>query len=158
MEFGRPVARHADRHGVGGEVAARQIVIEVVPEFDRRVPGHLVVAVGAERRDLDAVAALDDADGAELDARLPQPVAPAAQELAHLLGPGIGGEIEITGVGEPAQQRVADAATHQIQRVTLGGERRAQVTQHRGMPVQRDERTGQQFGISSSSIRHVRTA
>ena len=83
---------------------------------------HLVVGVGAEGGDLHAVAALADADGAELDAGVPQRVGPRPQDALHLLGPGVGGEVEVGA--EPAEQRVAHTAADQIQLVARVGEQR----------------------------------
>ena len=93
------------------------------------------------------VAVLADADRAELDAGVPQRVGPAAQHLLHLLGPGVGGEVQIGA--QPAEQRVAHTAADQVQLVAGVSEHRAQLAQHVGMPVQRDLRGGQQFGVSS---------
>lgn len=155
MELARPVGRDAHRHGVDREVTTNQVVAEVVTELDRGVARHLVVAVGAERRDLETVVALADADGAELDAGVPQRVGPAAQKFLHLLGAGVGGEVEVAVLGEPAEQRVAHTPAHQVQLVACGSEHRAELAQDPGAAVQRNQRTGQQFG-SSSSFGHVR--
>nr|CRL56745.1 hypothetical protein CPGR_04069 [Mycolicibacterium fortuitum subsp. fortuitum DSM 46621 = ATCC 6841 = JCM 6387] len=160
MEFGGAVGGDTYRHGVDGEVPAHQVITEVVAELHGRIPGHLVIAVRPERGDLEAV--LDAAhplahtDGAELDAGLPQRVGPRAQNLQHLLRAGVGGEIQIAVLGQPAQQRVAHTAADQIQLVARCSEHRAERAQHLGAVVQRDPCAGQQFGISNNSVGHVR--
>ena len=147
-----PVGCDAHRHRVHGEVAAHQIVVERVAETHLRIARHPVVAVGAERGDLQAVPVLADADGAELDAGVPQRVGPRPQRLLHLLGARVGGEVQVGA--QPAQQRVAHRAADQVQLVARGGEQRAELAQHLGVPVQRDRGRGQQLGIAGQ-VRHV---
>ena len=67
------------------------------------------------------------------------------QHALHLLGPGVGGEVEVGA--EPAQQRVAHTAAHQVQLVTRGSEQRAQLAQHVGVPVKCHLGSGEQFSI-----------
>ena len=133
-----PSARDAHRHRVDGEVAAHQIVVEAVAEAHLGVARHLVVGVGAEGGDLHALVALADADRAELDAGVPQRVGPRPQHALHLLGPGVGGEVEVGA--EPAQQRVAHAAADEVQLVAGVSEHPAEIAQHVGVLVQRDLR------------------
>ena len=100
---------------------------------------------------------LTHADRAEFDAGLPQRVGPRAQQLLHLLGPRIGGEIQVTA--QAAQQRVAHAAADQVQVVARVSEYLAEFTQHRAVPVQCNLRGGQPFGVSCAflaGIGHVR--
>ena len=73
--------------------------------------------------------------------------------LLHLLGPRVGGEVQVGA--QPAEQRVAHAAADEVQLVARVSEHPAEFAQHVGVPVQRDLRGGQQFGISSG-IGHVR--
>ena len=147
MEFTRAVGGDADRHGVRGEIAAHEIVLEAFAEPHVRVARHLVVGVGAERGDLHAIVALADPDRAVFDARVPERVGPSAQQLLHLLGPGVGGEIEVGT--QPAQQRVAHTAADEVEVVAGVSEHTTQIAQHAVMPVQRDLRGRQQFGVRS---------
>ena len=70
---------------------------------------HLVVRVGAERGDLQAVPARADADSAVVDPGVPHRVGPGPHDPLNLLGAGVGGEVEVeVHVGaQPAQQGVA---------------------------------------------------
>ncbi len=86
--------RHADRHGVDGEVAAGQVALERVAERDLRLARRRVVRVGAVRGDLDddvlgqrraATGEPAGADGAELLADVPVRVAPARQDRLRLV-------------------------------------------------------------------------
>src|ERR1700687_6312134 len=105
MEFARAVRRDAHRHRVDGEVPAHQIVVEALTETHLRVAGYLVVAVGAKGGDLHALAVLADTDGAELDSGVPQRVGPRPQYSLHLLGPGVGGEVQV--VAQTVDPRLA---------------------------------------------------
>jgi len=125
----------------------------VVAESHLRIAGHLIVGIGAEGGDLQPVAVLADANRAEFDAGIPQRVGPRPQQFLHLLGPRVGGEIQV--IAQAAEQRVAHAATDEVQLVARVSEYPAEFTQHRAVLVQRDLRGGQQFGISSR-IGHVR--
>ena len=131
-----------DRHRVHREVPAHQVVLEPVAEHHLGVAGHLVVAVGAERGDLDALAVLGRPDGPELDPGVPQRFCPAAQHLLQLGRSGVGGEVQVVQLA--AQQRIAHTATHQIQVMTRRREHPAQVYEQTRMLVQRDRGSGQQ--------------
>ena len=76
------------------------------------------------------------ADRAEFDAGVPQCVRPLPQQLLHLLGPGIGGEVQVSA--EAAQQRVAHAAADEVQLVAGVGEYPAELAEHRLVAAQRD--------------------
>jgi hypothetical protein len=112
--------RELHRHRIHGEVAPDEVVLERVAEAHDRVAGHAVVSVGAERRDLHGRAAPAGADRAEGDAGVPYRVRPALDEGADRVGARIGGEVEIGAVA--AEQRVPDAATHEVEPVTGFGE------------------------------------
>src|ERR1700752_4052891 len=114
-----------------------------------------MVGIGAERGDLQPVAVLTHADRAEFDAGIPQRVGPRPQQLLHLLGPRVGGEVQITA--EPAEQRVAHIAADEVQLMPRVSEYPSEFAQHRAVPVQRNLCTGKQSAISSI-VRHVRTA
>lgn len=155
QEFARSVGRDPHRHGVGGEIAAHQVVFEAIAEAHLGISGHLVVGVGAEGGDLQAAVALADADGAEFDSGVPQVVGPPPQDLLHLLGARVGGEVQVGA--QPAQQGIAHRTADEVELVARGVERRTQLAQHRRMLVERDRGGGQQLGILGG-VRHVRSA
>ena len=123
-----------DGHRVGGEVAADQIVVESVPVLHPGVARHLVIAVGPEGGDLQTVTGLADADGAEVDAGVPQRVGPGSHDRLHGLRPGVGGEVQVGG--QPAEHRIAHGAAHQVKLVSGRLEHRAHFTKQRSLPVQ----------------------
>ncbi|EUA37214.1 polynucleotide adenylyltransferase/metal dependent phosphohydrolase domain protein [Mycobacterium avium subsp. avium 2285 (R)] len=155
QEFARSVGRDPHRHGVGREIAAHQVVLEAIAEAHLGISGHLVVGVGAKGGDLQAAVALADADGAELDSGVPQVVGPPPQDLLHLVGARVGGEVQVGA--QPAQQGIAHRTADEVELVARGVERRTQLTQHRRMLVERDRGGGQQLGILGG-VRHVRSA
>ena len=122
--------------------------VECVPEPHLGIAGHPVVAIGAKRGDLQPEMVLLGADGAVLDAGVPQRVSPRPQQLLQLLGARIGGEVQIGT--QPLQHGVAHRTADQIQLVTGAGEQRAEPAQDIGMAVQRDRGSGQQLGILDS--------
>ena len=63
----------------------------------------------------------------------------------HLLGPRVGGEVEVGA--EPAQQRVAHTAADEVQLVARVSEHPAEIAQHVGVPVQRHLGSGEQFSV-----------
>ncbi len=132
-------------HRVHGEVAAHQIVAERVAEADLRVARYSVVPVGPKRGDLQAVTILLGADGAELDAGVPQRVGPRPQQLLQLFGPRVGGEVQV--VAQPPQHGVAHRTADQIELVSGASEHAAELAQDVGVAVQRDRGGGQQLGI-----------
>ena len=96
------------------------------------------------------IARLADADRAEFDAGVPQRLGPSAQELLHLLGPGVGGEVQVSA--EPAQQRVAHTAADQVQLVAGVSEHAAQVrAAHRDGRFSATCARRKQFGVSEQS-------
>ncbi len=140
--------RQRHRHGVDGEVAAHQIADQVVAVLHLRVAAARLVGLGAVGGHLDAKAGLDQADGAEGDARVPGRLGPALDQRQHLLGPRVGGQVEV--VAEPAEQGVAHRSAYQVQGVSRGGEPGAQLDRHRRHPDQLADRVllrrGQQRG------------
>ena len=73
-------------------------------------------------------------------------------KLLHLLGPGVGGEVQIGA--QPAQQRIAHRAADQVQRVARPVEQRAELAQHVGMPIQGNRGRGEPLRIVGG-FRHV---
>ena len=106
----------AQRHGVDGEVAAHEIVLEVVAEGDDRLAGHPVVGVGTVGRHLDRVRSLAGADGAELAPHVPVRVAPVGEDRLGLLRGGGGREVEVTAGA--SEEGVTDRAADEGQVVT----------------------------------------
>ena len=86
------------------------------------------------------------ADGAELDAGVPQRVGPRPQQFLHLFGARVGGEVQVPGV-ESAEHGVAHRAADQVQLVAGLREQRSEFAQDVGVPVQRDRGSGQQLGV-----------
>ena len=70
-------------------------------------------------------------------------------KLLHLLGPGVGGEVQVGLFGQPAEQRVAHTAADEIQLVARLSEHRAEIAQDVGVLVEGHRGAGQQFGVSS---------
>ncbi len=90
---------------------------------------------------------------AELNPGVPQRVRPWPHDPLHLIRPGVGGKVEVGA--QAAQDRVADAAAHQVQIAAGVGEHLTEAAERVRVPVQRDQGTGQQFGVGSG-IGHVR--
>ena len=107
--------------GVDGEVPppgiALQVAIDVVAHQHALAVGvgHLlavlVLGLPAEGGHLDDLAA--EVDVGEAEAAADETA--VAEQAPHLLGTGVGGDIEVLGVA--AQQQVAHAAAHQVGRV-----------------------------------------
>lgn len=154
------------RHRVDREVAADQVVVEALPETHLRIPGHPVVGVGAKGGDLHPVLAAGGPDGAELDAGVPHRVGPRPDDALHHFGVRTGGEIQICVRAQASQQRVADAAAHQVQLVAGGGEQRPEFAQRLVVPAQRHHGAREQRGVvlgwriggggARTGLRHVR--
>ena len=127
-------AGQAYGHRVDREVAADEVALEGVAVRHLGLARGAVVGLGAVGRDLDRVAVLERPDGAERDARRPRASRPSPEQALHVLGPGVGGEVEV--VAEPAEQGVAHGATDQGQVVPGRREPAAQLVGHRGDPQQ----------------------
>ncbi len=130
-ERGEPVVRvderlrrHLHRHGVDREVAAHEVALDGVAERDLGVPADPVVGVGPERGDLTRRAVLGRSHRAELDPGVPHGVGPSRHDALHLLGPRVGGEVQVRG--KAAEQRVPHASPDEVQAVAgsreAGGE------------------------------------
>src|SRR5690606_5002151 len=105
---------------VGGEVApdrvlfdgAVDVVAHQAPVLQRLAGAAAVVAIGAEGRDFDDLAP-------EHHMGQPEPAtdqAAVAEQLPHLFGGRVGGDVEILGAA--AHQQVAHRATYQVGAVT----------------------------------------
>src|SRR5690606_27402508 len=105
--------RQLDGHRVDREVPADQVTFDGGAEIDLGIAADPVVLLGPEGGDLHRGAALVGAEGAELDAGVPNRLLPAAQQPAHLLRAGVGGEVQV--VPQAAEQGVPDTAAHQVQ-------------------------------------------
>ena len=126
------------RHGVDGEVAARQVLGDVVGVHDVGLARVLAVGLGAVGGDLEDRVAPAGADRAERLALGPHRVGPPGQQRHRLLGAGVGGEVEV-GVGaHPVEHEVAHDPAHQVDRVARVGEplgERSDVVEHRLQPL-----------------------
>ena len=109
-------------HRVHGEVAARKIGLDRVGEFDSRLARVRVVGLGAVGRDLEGAVALPRPDRAEALALGPQCVGPSVQERLRLLGPSVGGEIDVRVLEGTVREQIADDATDEVQPVPGRGE------------------------------------
>ena len=114
-----------ERERVHGEVAARQVHRQVLPEGDLGLArvGH--VDLGPVRRDLVVLRALAAADGPEALALRPDGVGPTPHQALGLSRKGIGGEVEVVRrgrAGGPGEQGVAHGSAHQGEAVTGRGE------------------------------------
>jgi hypothetical protein len=89
-EVGQP-----QRHGVDGEVAPDEVVLEGVAERDDRLAGLAVVGVGPVGRDLDDHVAAAGADRAELAAHVPGRGAPRGEQRLGLVRSCRGREVEV---------------------------------------------------------------
>ena len=130
-----PSGGDAHRHRVDGEVAAHQIVVEVVAEAHLRVARHLVIGVGAERGDLER--------GRRA---LPTPMVPNSMpvshsasahgrsNLLHPLGPGVGGEVQVASASRPSSASRTLPPTR-YSSWPASANNRAEVAQHVGMLV-----------------------
>ena len=118
LPVGRPSGRSAPRHRIHGEVAAGQVRLDRVAEFDPMRSAEIrVVVIDAERRDLDDRVVLGpDRDRAEAVL-----VDGAREDRLDLPGPGRRGEIPVER--GPADDHVADGATDDVRGVAAGPER-----------------------------------
>ena len=99
-------------------------------ERHRRLAGVVAVHLGPERRDLEHP--IDPADGPALRpdrperlALVPHRVGPAPEACPDLVGPGVGGEVEVETVDHgtiAGDEQVADRAADQVQAVPGRGE------------------------------------
>ena len=99
-----------ERHRVDGEVAAREVGLDVVGERHLGLAALGVVHVGAERRDLEASAP-----------SLTPPTVPKRWPCSHTasaqpetialdrVGPGVGRDVDVVAVVVPVEERVAHA-------------------------------------------------
>ena len=130
VRIGELVPGQAHRHRVDREVAPTEVVEEAGAVLDHWVAGHSVIRLGPVRRDLQAESVALGGDRAEVPPGLPDCLGPTPYEGQGLLGPGVGGEVEV--VAEPAEQRVADRASDQMEFVSGGDEAPAEVFGDRG--------------------------
>ena len=120
--------RDLDRHRIDREVAARQILSDLIGERDPRLPAVVGVHLGAESRDLVNGAAANGGHSSELLARQVEVVGPFRDDLLDGFRPGVRGEVEVRVI--PTHQCV----THRPHRRGRGGDRLRQ-TAWRGAPA-----------------------
>ena len=109
-------ARDAERHGVDREVAAGEVGLHLVGEGHVGLARVGRVGLGAVGGDLEHRAVLLQPDGAEAGSLVPDGVGPPGDERGGLLGPGVGGEVDVGREG-PTEHRVAHDPAHQVEAV-----------------------------------------
>ena len=115
-EIGEPARRvdqlglvQRERERVDREVAAQEVGLDVVGERHLGLAALRVVHVRAERRDLEGLAVLDAADGAEALALQPDGVGPARDDALDGVGPRVGRDVDVVAAVVPVEERVAHA-------------------------------------------------
>ena len=136
-----------ERHRVDCEVAARQVGLDVVGVGDLGLAALGVVHVGAERRDLERLAALLQADGAEALALQPDRVSPVAHDRLDGFGPRVGSDVDVVLGTQPVEEHIAHDPADEVRAVTSGLEP-ARERLGRGV--------GFQEGCEARRNRHVR--
>ena len=114
------LAGQAHGHSVHREVAAQQVVVDVVAVVDVRLARLRGVGLAAVGRDLHLQALLAQADRAELDADGPHGVGPAVDQFEDALGDGVRGEVHI--VGGSSEERVTDRPADDGELLVVSGE------------------------------------
>src|SRR5690606_980296 len=108
-------------HGVDGEVPAGEVDLDVVGELDAGLAGIVAVDLLAEGGHFNPVPVLDGADRAE---GLPDGIdraSPTGEEPLDVIGPGIGGEIEIDLL-PTVQEGIAHRPSDQVYLIAGGAE------------------------------------
>ncbi|KFC52602.1 hypothetical protein GY12_03525 [Micrococcus luteus] len=134
----------AQGHGVDGEVAAQQVVLEAVAEGHLRLAAGRVVLLGPIGGDLELPAGLAEADGPEPPPHVPRGVRPAGAGGLGRVRAGIRGEVQVQR--RPPQEEVADRAAHQGELVAGGLEPPPQLHDDGGQGGVRGEAGGQRVG------------
>jgi hypothetical protein len=146
----RGVTRELERHGVDGEVTARQVDLDRVGEDDVRLAGIRLVGLGAVGRDLVALAAAEGPDGPEALPLGPQRVGPPLEDGLDLVGAGVRGGVHISIALAPHEQ-VTHGAAHQVEpsarAVEPVGQRR-ELGQKRGEAVRNHVEKARAGGVS----------
>ena len=107
-------------HGVDGEVPADEVVLDAVAEGHLGLAGVGVVGLGPVGGDLVLLVPPLAGDGAEPLALGPHRIGPARHHGLDLVGPGVGGEVQVgivghTGGGVAGDDGVTHRAAHQIE-------------------------------------------
>ena len=113
-------ARQLDGHRVDGEVAPRQVGLEIVAERHRGLALVVRVHLLAKRGDLDAPVALARADRSEANALQVARVGPPLQDANGVLGTRVGREVDVGAFVDPAH----DEDPARFRRPGPGGTRR----------------------------------
>ena len=106
--------RQRQRHRVDREVAAREVGLDVVTEHDVGLARVGDVRLGAMRRDLVVAVALPAADRAEPLALQPDGVGPWPHDRLDVVGPRVGGEVEVDLGRIAPEQEVTDTAADEV--------------------------------------------
>ena len=107
------LGKQAKCHRIDGEVPPRQVLLEVVGEFDRGLAAVVTVYLAAEGRRLDRNAVHRAADGAVGLAHGDHRGGESRQHFLDLVGTGPGREVELSITSIPSQERVADTAAYE---------------------------------------------
>ena len=126
LPVGQPHGHRVDR-----EVPPGQVVFDVFGERHRRLAVGGVVDLLAERGDLHLAVALERPYRPELHAHQVLPIGPPPEDPRGVRGGCVGCEVIISARGQPAEDEVANHATHQIQLVAGGVESLAELRSQR---------------------------
>jgi hypothetical protein len=97
--------RHQEGHGVDREVTTGEVGLHGVGEGDVRLAGVGAVRLGPVRRDLEVATGLAAADGAEALPLGPHRIGPPPHGGLDVVGPRIGGEVEVLVLGVRSSSR-----------------------------------------------------
>ncbi len=107
-----------ERHGVDGEVAAREVGLDHIGEVHLGLARLRQVDVGAVGGDLVVTPAVTAADRAEALPLRPDGLGPAPHQLLDPVGRGVRRQVEVDRRRVPATEEVPDGAAHEIDPVT----------------------------------------
>ncbi len=107
--------RQVDGHGVDGEVATGQIIVDLGGVPNVRFPGVLDVHLTAVGCDLVGTTIVGGADGAEAGTLGPHRIGPGTDDLDHFFRDGIGRAVDIGHVEVAAQDEVPDETTDHVE-------------------------------------------
>ena len=139
--------RKRERHRVDGEVASREVGLDVVAEDDLGLAALGQVDVGPERGDLEAQALALRADGAEALALEPQVLGPAVEHRLDRIGTRVGREVDVVARQLPSGDRVAQPSTDEVEGVAGTREARRELHQRR-VVVQVRRKTRGSFAVT----------
>ena len=150
---------NVERHGVHREVPSQEVVFEPCRERHHRLPGIRQVRLGPVRRDLEGVCPQAGSDGAELLALEPDGVRHPLDEPADAVRRGVGGQVEVGVVPDPAQEHIAYDPADEVEPLAVGGKPPGQGADHRTLrPEERTRRCRSHRSTSPCSTAASSTA